>query len=124
MTDLPSTGASSPDPASSPDADAPPPLVANMRPLADLAVHERLPAIYGFREFPRAGGLASYGANLREEYRRSAWYIDRILKGAAPHELPVQEPTKFELIFNLKTAAALGLTIPPTLLARADKVIE
>ena len=81
--------------------------------LADLALEKRLPAIYGFREFPGAGGLASYGANLREEYRRSAWYIDKILKGAKPIDLPVQEPTKFEFILNLKTAEALGLTISP-----------
>jgi putative ABC transport system substrate-binding protein len=92
--------------------------------LADFALQERLPAIYGFGEFPRAGGLASYGANVREEYKRSAWYIDRILKGAAPQDLPVQEPTKFEFIFNSHTAKALGIEVPPGILLRADEVIE
>jgi putative ABC transport system substrate-binding protein len=92
--------------------------------LADLALENRLPAIYGFREFADAGGLLSYGANLREEYRLTAAYIDKILKGAKPGDLPVQEPTKFELIINLKTAKALGIAIPQQILLRADEVIE
>jgi putative ABC transport system substrate-binding protein len=84
----------------------------------------RLPAIYGFREFPDAGGLLSYGASLREQHKLAARYIDKIFKGAKPSEQPVQQPVRFELVFNLKTARTLGLTIPTTLLARADEVIE
>ena len=92
--------------------------------VADLALSGGLPAIYGFREFPNAGGLVSYGANLREEQKLAARYIDKIFKGTKPSDLPVQEPTKFELVLNLKTAKALGLTIPPDVLAIADEVIE
>jgi putative ABC transport system substrate-binding protein len=92
--------------------------------IADLALSNRLPAIYGFREFPEAGGLASYGASLREEHRHAARYVDKILKGTKPGEIPVEQPTTFEFIFNMKTAKALGLKVPPALLTRADEVIE
>ena len=92
--------------------------------IAEVALTNRLPSISFFREFSMAGGLMSYGANLFELVRRTAWYVDKILKGAKPAELPVQQPTKFDLAINLKTAKVLGLTIPPSLLARADQVIE
>ena len=101
------------------------PLFVNQRQrLAGLAATHRLPAIYPGREFVEAGGLMSYGRNLHESYRRSAVYVDRILKGAKPGDLPVEQPTKFELVINLKTAKALGLTIPQALLVRAAQVIE
>ena len=89
-----------------------------------LAASSRLPAIYGLREFPDDGGLISYGPNFADLTRRSATYVDKILKGAKPSELPVEQPTKIDLVINRKTANALGLTVPPTLLARADEVIE
>jgi putative ABC transport system substrate-binding protein len=92
--------------------------------IVDLATKRRLPGMYAFSLYPRAGGFISYGANAGDLYRRAAGYVDRILKGAKPSELPVERPTQFELIINLKTAKALGLTIPPSLLARADQVIE
>ena len=89
-----------------------------------LALSARLPTIYIFRENVDAGGLLSYGANLPDLYRRAAAYVDKILRGAKPADLPVEQPTKFDLIINLTTAKALGLTIPPTILVRADEVIE
>jgi putative ABC transport system substrate-binding protein len=89
-----------------------------------LAARHRLPAVYPFRYFAASGGLISYGSDLADVYRRAASYVDRILKGAAPGDLPVQAPAKFELVINLKTANALGLTVPPLWLGRADEVIE
>lgn len=92
--------------------------------LIELVGRVRMPAMYGYREFPEAGGLISYGPNLRAMYRRTAIYVDKILKGAKPSDLPVELPAAFELVVNLRTAKALGLAIPPSLLLRADSVIE
>src|SRR5207245_4218595 len=92
--------------------------------IADLALSHRLASIAFWREFAVAGGLMSYGPNFVELIQRSAWYVDKILKGTKPADLPVAQPTKFDLVINMKTAKALGLTIPQTLLQRADQVIE
>ncbi len=101
------------------------PLTVNHRKqIADFAAKNRLPTISGLREYVDAGGLLSYGPALADLYRRAANYVDKILKGAKPSELPVEQPTKFELVINLKTAKALGLAIPPDMLAIADEVIE
>jgi putative ABC transport system substrate-binding protein len=92
--------------------------------LRDLAAKWRLPVMYGQRLYPEAGGLMSYGADLRDMFRRAATYVDRILKGAKPADLPIEQPIKYELVINLKTAKALGLTIPQSVLFRADRVID
>jgi ABC-type uncharacterized transport system substrate-binding protein len=89
-----------------------------------LALTGRLPTIHVVREFAKAGGLMSYGANFADLFRRTADYVDKILRGAKPSEIPVEQPTRFELVINLETAKALGLDVPPSLLARADEVIE
>jgi len=103
----------------------PDPLFARtLRRIADLAVENRLPAIFHLREFVDSGGLVTYGPNRADMFRRAAVYVDRILKGAKPAELPIERPTKFELVINMKTAKALGLTIPQSLLLRADEVIQ
>jgi putative ABC transport system substrate-binding protein len=99
-------------------------LNARARHITDLARTSRLPAVYPYSIYPEVGGLMSYGPDLRDAARRAATYVDKILKGAKPGDLPVEQPTKFELVINLKTAKALGLTIPPSLLQRADQVIE
>jgi putative ABC transport system substrate-binding protein len=101
-----------------------PVLFAAYNQIARISAVKKLPSIYAAREGAEAGGLMSYGANLPDLARQTAGYVDKILKGARPAELPVQQPTKFELVVNLKTAKALGLTLPALLLARADEVIE
>jgi putative ABC transport system substrate-binding protein len=99
-------------------------LFSDRKRLCELAVKHRLPTVVGLREYAEAGALASYGTDYPDLFRRAATYVDKILKGAKPGDLPILQPTKFELVINLKTAKALGLTIPPSLLQRADQVIE
>ena len=101
-----------------------PMLYLEHRRIVNLAAKNRLPAVYPWRDGVDAGGLMAYGPNIPDLFRRAATYVDKILKGAKPGELPVEQPTKFELVINLKTAKALGLTIPTSLLQRADQVIE
>jgi putative tryptophan/tyrosine transport system substrate-binding protein len=99
-------------------------VTTNQIRISTLALGTRLPTMSGFREFVDAGGLLSFGANLPDQFRRAAEYVDKILRGAKPGDIPVEQPTKFDLVIDLITAKALGLDVPPTLLARADKVIE
>jgi ABC-type uncharacterized transport system substrate-binding protein len=99
-------------------------LLSERRGIGLLASTTRLPAVYGYREHVDDGGLISYGVDLRACFRRGAYYVQKILNGVAPGDLPIEFPTKLELVINLKTAKALGLIVPPTLLARADEVIE
>jgi putative ABC transport system substrate-binding protein len=99
-------------------------FVNERRRLVNLAAKNRLPAAYAQREFVDAGGLMSYGANVADLFRRAATYVDKILKGTKPADLPVEQPTKFELVINLRTAKALRLNIPPSVLQRADEVIQ
>jgi putative ABC transport system substrate-binding protein len=98
--------------------------MSNRKTVIALAARHRLPAIYPFRVFVTDGGLVAYGVDPIEQFRRAASYVDRILRGERPGELPIQQPTKFELVINLRTAKTLGLTVSPALLARADEVIE
>jgi putative ABC transport system substrate-binding protein len=99
-------------------------IVSQRSRIVRFAVEHRMPAMYEFREFVSAGGLLSYGPNLMEMFRRSATYADRILNGATPSDIPIERPTNFELVIKLKTAKALGLTIPQSLLLRTDEVIQ
>jgi putative ABC transport system substrate-binding protein len=99
-------------------------LLAHRDRIVDLATKRRLPGLYPYREFVEIGGLASYAPSYPAMFRRAATYVDKILKGAKPGELPIEQPTKFELVINLKTARALGLTIPQSVLGRADEIIQ
>ena len=97
---------------------------ANRKRIVGFALKSRLPSVYDRREYVDAGGLMYYGADLADSYRRVAYFVDRILKGAKPADLPVEQPTKFEFVINLKTAKQIGVTIPPEVLARANEVIK
>jgi putative ABC transport system substrate-binding protein len=99
-------------------------ITANVKRIVSFALKSRLPSTYAFREAVDAGGLMYYGADIADSYRRVAYFVDRILKGAKPADLPVEQPTKFELVINLKTAKQIGLTIPPEVLARANRLIK
>jgi putative ABC transport system substrate-binding protein len=99
-------------------------FTSHRRQVVELAARHRLPTMYGFKEFVHAGGLMAYGPDYPDLYRRAATYVDKILKGANPADLPIEQPAKFELVINLKTARVLGLAIPPSLLVRANQVIE
>jgi putative tryptophan/tyrosine transport system substrate-binding protein len=97
---------------------------ANEKRIADFAINNRVPSVFSTRAAVEVGGLMYYGADLEDSYKRVAYFVDRILKGAKPADLPVEQPTKFEFVINLKTAKQIGLTIPPNVLARADRVIK
>jgi putative ABC transport system substrate-binding protein len=99
-------------------------MTLNSKRIVELALEKQLPGIYPSNQFAQQGGLIAYGPVIADLYRRAATYVDKILKGAAPADLPIEQPTKFELVINLKTAKQLGLTLPPHVLARADKVIK
>jgi putative ABC transport system substrate-binding protein len=99
-------------------------ITANLKRIADFAAKSRLPSAFQFSYFADDGGLVAYGPDRVDLYQRAATYVDRILKGAKPGDLPVEQPTKFELVINLKTAKAIGISIPPSVLVRADRVIE
>ena len=101
-----------------------PAALVNRKQIINVAASHRLPTVYFLKDFVEEGGLVSYGADIADQYRRAAGYVDRILKGEKPADLPVQAPTKFDMAINIKTAKELGLTVPPALIARADKVIE
>ena len=101
-----------------------PVLVENLKLIADFAIGNRLPSIFHLREYPQAGGLVSYGVDRLDLFRRAASYVDKILKGANPADLPIEQPTKFELVINLKTAKELNIGVPPRVLGMADEVIE
>ena len=101
-----------------------PVFATNLNQIADFALQNKLPSMFHLREFANDGGLLSYGVDRSDLYRRAATFVDKILKGAKPADLPIEQPTKFDLVINLKTAKALGLTVPTALLATADEVIE
>jgi putative tryptophan/tyrosine transport system substrate-binding protein len=99
-------------------------IFAHLKRIANFALSQKLPSLFGFREFPIAGGFMSYGASLADAYQHAADYVDKILRGAKPADIPVQQPTKFDLVINLNTAKALGIIVPRTFLVAADEVIE
>jgi putative ABC transport system substrate-binding protein len=99
-------------------------MTLNSKRIVELALEKHLPGIYPSNQFAQQGGLIAYGPVIADLYRRAATYVDKILKGAEPADLPIEQPTKFELVINLRTAQQIGLTLPPNLLARADKVIK